>query len=133
MPKKHHNSHVSKTYVIADGKRVLAYISLCCAQVKLESHPEDLDGYKYDYPAIKIGKLAVDERSERQDYGSDLVDLAIAIAKDEIRRHVGCRLLLVDSHKTAVDFYQKKGFTMIDTDENRARPCPVLFLDIGKL
>jgi GNAT superfamily N-acetyltransferase len=131
--KDHHNSHVSKTYVIVEGKRVHAYISLSCAQVKLDSHPDDLPGYKYDYPAVKIGKLAVHEDYERRDFGSDLVDLAIAIAKDAIRKHVGCRLLLVDSHQDAVEFYQKKGFLMIDTEENKKRPCPVLFLDIGKL
>ena len=131
--KSHHTSHVSKTYVIADEKRVLAYISLCCAQVKLESHPDDLARYKYDYPAVKIGKLAVHEDFERRDYGSDLVDLAIAIAKDEIRPRIGCRLLLVDSHRDAVGFYKKKGFVLIDTEENNNRPCPVMFLDIGKL
>ena len=131
--KDHHSSHVSKTYVIIEGKRVLAYISLSCAQVKLDSHPDDLPEYKYDYPAVKIGKLAVHKDYERRDFGSKLVDLAIAIAKYAIRQHVGCRLLLVDSDRDAVEFYQKKGFLMIDTEDNKKRPCPVLFLDIGKL
>jgi GNAT superfamily N-acetyltransferase len=129
----HHNKHVSKTYVLLNEKRVLAYISLCCAQIKLQQHLEGLTGYKYSYPAVKIGKLAVHEGLERKGHGSKLVDLTIAIAKDEVRSYVGCRFILVDSHQKAIGFYQKKGFVMIDTAENRKRVCPVLFLDIGKL
>jgi GNAT superfamily N-acetyltransferase len=130
----HHNKHVSKTYVLEDENRiVLAYVSLCCGQVELEHPIDDVVDYKYPVPAVRIGKLAVCDGFERKGYGSQLVNLAIAIAKNEVRSAVGCRFLLVDSHQDAIEFYKKNGFVMINTKQNQKRRTPVMFLDIGKL
>lgn len=130
----HHNKHVSKTYVLEDEKRiVLAYVSLCCGHVELEHPIDDLVDYKYPVPAVRIGKLAVCDGFEKKGYGSQLVNLAIAIAKKEVRSAVGCRFLFVDSHQDAIDFYKKNGFVMINTEKNQKRRTPLMFLDIGKL
>lgn len=132
--KRHNSIDVAKTYVALNGQRVIGYISLSCGQVALEKPPaEDLANYAYEFPAVKIGKLAVDHRHRKLGLGGQLVDFAIAVVKKEIKPRVGCRFIIVDSHKNAVEFYQGKGFTLLDTEKNKARPAPLMFLDIGKL
>ncbi len=45
---------------------------------------------------------------------------------------VGRRFLIVDSKRTAVPFYESSGFTVIDSDSNKARDNPIMFLDLQK-
>ena len=130
----HHEINVSKTYVAVASKRVLAYITLCCSQVHFDSPPKELPSIPYRfYPSVRIGQLAVDENFRKRDIGSKLVSLAIALVKQKIQPHVGCRLLTVDSHQDAVTFYKERGFCLVDTKKNLAKDFPVMFLDIGKL
>src|SRR5262245_34123792 len=57
-----HHLNVSKTYVVAIERRVIAYISLCCSLVRFDSPPKELPTIPFKiYPAIKIGQLAVDD------------------------------------------------------------------------
>jgi hypothetical protein len=59
--------------------------------------------------------------------------LAIALVTEKVMPYVGCRFLIVDSHTSAVDFYKARGFTLLDTEENKASAHPMMFLDVGKL
>ena len=131
----HQSQHVSRTYVFAnDANKIIAYISLICAQIELDAPVDDVENYPGKaYPAVKIGKLAVDRGYRTNELGSKLVDLSLAIAKENIQPHVGCRFLAVDSHQEAIGFYQKKGFRLLETDENKARPAPLMFIDLSKV
>ncbi len=127
-----HRIDVSKTYVAAIGRRIIAYVSLCCSQVNFDSPPPELPQIPYRaFPAVKIGQLAVDLDFRAQDIGSALVSLAVALANQHIQPCVGCRLLIVDSHQKAVQFYKKKGFIVMAS--GKKKNYPVMFLDIGKL
>lgn len=129
-----HNLNVSKTYVVAIGRRVIAYISLCCSLVRFDSAPKELPQLPFKvYPAIKIGQLAVDDNFKKQGFGTLLINLAKSSAKEHIQDYVGCRLLAVDAHRKAVSYYTHKGFTLLDSPKNLEKEFPVLFLDIGKL
>jgi hypothetical protein len=65
--------------------------------------------------------------------GKALVDLALGIAKREISPSVGCRFVMVDSKRNAAPFYEKCGFTILDTPANRDRVEPVMFVDLKKV
>lgn len=122
-----------------DRRTVVAYISLVCGEIVLERGAiagEDALDYRYpNYPAVKIARLAVDSdlRESGLKLGKQLVDLAVAIASEIVAEHVGCRFVVVDSKKDAVKFYEKMGFTLLDTEENKSRREPVLFVDLMKL
>jgi len=127
-----HEIDVSKTYVAAIGRRVIAYVSLCCSQVNFDSPQTELPKIPYRaFPAVKIGQLAVDANFQKQKVGSTLISLAIALAKEHVQPRIGCRLLIVDSHKDAVPFYRGKGFIVVAS--GKEKKFPVMFLDIGKL
>jgi predicted GNAT family N-acyltransferase len=132
---KYHSINISKTYVAVIKRRVIAYISLCCSQIHFDSPPTDLHDIPYrSYPAVKIGQLAVVKNFRNQGFGGKLVSLAMASVKENIQRHVGCRFLLIDSHKDAVSWYkEKQGFSILQSKKNIEKKFPMMFLDIGKL
>lgn len=135
--KIYHERHLAKTYVGAINGRIIAYITLLCAEIVLEGdayrirEPGLYYNYK-SYPAIKIARLLVDSRFRGQDIGEALVKLALGTAKDAICPVVGCRFVVVDSKKSSVPFYSKQGFTLLDTPDNKSRPEPVMFVDLHK-
>lgn len=89
---------------------------------------------RYDsYPAVKIARLAIDKEVKGNDLGTSLVDFSVSLVQDEIMPKIGCRFLVVDSKKDALEFYQKVGFTMLDTENNKHAEHPILFMDLHKL
>lgn len=79
---------------------------------------------------MKIARLAVDTKYRESGLGRFLVEFSLGIAKDTIATAVGCRFVVLDAKKASVPFYLKVGFRLIDTEENKAREQPVMFLDL---
>ncbi len=135
--KKHHQQNGSKTYVFVSTsapKKVIAYVTLLCSHVESQTPPDGLDGSRFtDYPAIKIARLAVDRRFTGYRLGTRLIDFTIALAQTKIMPHIGCRFLVVDSKKQAINFYIKQGFRILETEANKKATNPVMFVDLGKL
>ena len=123
---------------VAANDKVVGYITLVCGEVVLNEGDGCLvedEGLKYlynQYPAVKIARLAVDTRYRKVGLGHLLVKLALGTAKDAICPAVGCRFVMVDSKKSAVPFYERCGFTLLDTDANKQREEPVMFVDLSK-
>lgn len=137
--KRYEAESLARTYVIADvgQKRMAAYITLVCSEVSAEDLVQ-ADGLHFPYstfPAVKIARLLVDERyrDKRFGFGRKLVNLAQGIAKEEVAPAAGCRFVVVDSKTEAVGFYERCGFTLLDTAENRARDEAILYLDLHKM
>jgi ribosomal protein S18 acetylase RimI-like enzyme len=136
----HHNANLAKTYgsfTSSHPSRLVGYITLVCGQIELQRELADLGQeveYGYDhYPAIKIARLAVDRRYKGRGIGQTLVKLALAIVRNEVCPHVGCRFVVVDAKPESVSFYEEKvGFTALATHENRASDRPVMFVDIHR-
>lgn len=135
--KYYHKNNLAKTYVLAqpDNNIVVGYLTLICSQIILEEDKRsDIQQYQFnEFPAIKIARLAIDKNFKDNGYGRDLVSMAIVIAEERIMPHVGCRFLVVDAKSTAIKFYEKNGFTLLDTKENIHSSHPVLFIDLNKL
>lgn len=145
-----HAGNIAKTYVaiklqqaddgqfVEDGKMgVLAYLTLTCSEIDIRNGytVEDCPyANRYEsLPAVKIARLAVDERYRGQGIGEELVALAIAIAVDVIAPVIGCRFVVTDAKSQAVRFYERTGFTQLDTDANCERKTPVMFVDLLSL
>lgn len=138
--KKHHDENISKTYVMVDEnaplpRPIVAYITILVSEVQNQAAKVEAvgEGYTYHWPAVKIARLAVDQRLKRQGLGRDLVSFCVARIMREIMPVAGCRFVTVDSNRPAVAFYEKMGFVLVDTEENRAHHTPVMFLDLHKL
>lgn len=129
---------ITQTYVAVPedpaDRRILGFISLMSAEIALggtysvKGKPR-ADRYP-SQPAIRIARLAVADGTRGSGIGRDLLSLSLSIAVDRVCTSVGCRFLITNAKQESVGFYGKQGFTMLDTDSNRASPAPVMWLDL---
>lgn len=108
------------TYLIEDKNLdfTVAYFSLLAD--KITFNPEERSAWnrlnrtipnskrRKSYPAVKIGRLAVNEEYAGSGVGTFILD-SIKYAFTSVKR-LGCRFLTVDALKSATSFYQKNGF-----------------------
>lgn len=117
--------------------RAVGYVTLVCGEVVAQDDRPLVEPeveYRYpSYPAVKIARLAVDRRYQGRGLGRQLVEFSLGLMKDLICPTVGCRFAVVDSKQASVDFYERCGFTMLDTEDNRERSQPVMFIDLHKI
>ena len=138
--KKYEERNLARTYVIHDvaGSRVAAFVTLVCSEVVSKDPLLTEDGldFPYDhYPAVKIARLLVDVRyrgKNKKGFGTKLVQFALGTARSEICPAVGCRFVVVDAKEESIKFYERNGFTLVDTLANRALGSPVMFIDLHK-
>nr|WP_240454494.1 GNAT family N-acetyltransferase [Caulobacter sp. 17J65-9] len=140
--RRYEEENLARTYVIHDrpNNRIAAYVTLVCSEVVSGENLPLVNGenlhFPYDtYPAVKIARLLVDDRYRGENsrgLGRILVNFAQGIARAEICPAVGCRFVVVDSKQESIGFYERCGFTMVDTHENRSRTEPVMYLDLHK-
>jgi GNAT superfamily N-acetyltransferase len=137
-----HASNIAKTYVAietGDGqKRVRSYISILNSWIRKEyANIEDCpEAEKYDYPAVKIARLATDRHYENRGLGKTLIELVCGVITTQIMPHSGCRFLILDANREKIDFYKRRGFTLVNNDENLDPVCtpnPVMFMDLHKI
>ena len=130
--RNYENFSLARTYVACEqgSSTVRGYVSIVCGEVAAKIETADGVNFPYNYPAIKIARLAVDARHNGAGLGRSLVDLAIGIGKEIICPSVGCRFAVVDAKRTSVPFYKKCGFTLLETEENRNTEHPLMFLDL---
>jgi ribosomal protein S18 acetylase RimI-like enzyme len=142
------NSNVAVTYAAVlppadpndpqSKKRIVGYVTLTCSEIDLDgAYPlEDCEAANryQSISALKVARLATHNDYGGHQIGKTLMEFAIALAVHQIAQFVGCRFLVTDSKANSVGFYQNKlGFTLLDTEENRKRDTPVMFLDLNKL
>jgi hypothetical protein len=86
----------------------LGYFSLACASIDVEDlGVEDTKGCpKYErFPALLIGKFAIDDRYHRNGLGTKLMDYVYTLTI-KLSSNTGCRYLIVESKPTSAGFYE---------------------------
>lgn len=134
---------LARSYVLVDSNdvgrqgRVWGYITLaaCDVQTTEQNCPEADAGWsnRHNMPAIKLARLAVDAELQGKKLGTELVNFAIGIIMEHVAAHVGCRFIVTDAKQQSIGFYVKRGFTMLDTEENKKRSAPLMFIHLSKL
>src|SRR5437016_3689560 len=100
--------HIGATYVAVEDRRILAYATVAAAQIEHAKLPAELRRKlpAYPLPALRLGRLAVDETSQGRGIGRRLLRhvflLAVKMSED-----VGCIGILVDAKRDARDFYSR--------------------------
>lgn len=145
---KYEEERLSRTYVIVDDTVgcMAAYLTLVCSEVASGGPLVDAqeNGLHFPYrhwPAVKISRLLVDARYRKDGdrhkagmrFGETLVKLAIGVAMEQICPAIGCRFVMVDSKAAAIDFYERIGFRLLDTEANHEREERIMFIDLHKV
>jgi ribosomal protein S18 acetylase RimI-like enzyme len=137
--------NISVTYIwvhIRTGK-LLGYITLLTDSLALKKlNPALKESFKMkgiDYPtlpAIKIGRLCVDERYRHRGIGTLMFYHTLSIMI-KLKRNVGCRFITLDAkenkddqNKNAVHFYKSLGFDFL---KEKKKKQPPMYFDAYKI
>jgi ribosomal protein S18 acetylase RimI-like enzyme len=136
--KQFQQSSIAQTYVaVTAEKNIIGFVTLTCSEIDLQNVYDLADcshANHYEFlPAVKIARLAVDNRYRNSGIGSTLVDYAVATIKDKVAKNVGCRFVVTDAKSEAVDFYKRQGFVLLDSDSNQLIEHYLMFLDLMNL
>jgi GNAT superfamily N-acetyltransferase len=74
-----------------------------------------------NYPAVKIGRLAVDLKYAGFGIGRQIIKSVVMLYTNE-PHHAACRFITVDAYRSALNFYEKNDFrylTSKDEDDDR--------------
>lgn len=110
----------SRTNLCFWKKTLVGFVTLVADTigVQLIHENERVGDYQYaKYPAIKIGRIAVDRNFERKGIGRFLLLAAVGKALS-ISNDIGCRYITVDSKPDAVGFYKKYNFREVNGYSN---------------
>lgn len=133
------NELMAVTYLLEDQKKdvTVAYFSLLAD--KITFNPEEKAVWnrlnrnipnpkrRRNYPALKIGRLAVNENYAGEGVGTFVLD-SIKYAFTTVKR-LGCRFLTVDALKSAAQFYEKNGFQFF-TEQDKNDETRLMFFDL---
>jgi predicted N-acetyltransferase YhbS len=128
---------IGVTYVAVEQERVTGFATVAATSVQLDLLPEEITRAlpSYPPPALRLARMAVDLRLQRQGIGSELTLFVMALAV-RMSHDVGCVGVLVDAKPDAVAFYERMGFFRLGLLEGRStfRPVPAtLFLPIDRV
>lgn len=117
--------------------QIVGYVSLLADSIALHESvrewyklQKDLEVFQ-QVPALKIGRLGIENKFKGRDIGTALVTYSVGVAfrmNDELG--VGCRFITVDSDPDAVKFYEKQGFTMNTHRDYKKKRYPNMHYDI---
>jgi GNAT superfamily N-acetyltransferase len=108
------NARAGIVYLAWQNQDLVGFVSLAMSSLQVElvdgHHRPGSTPYTY-FPALMIGRLAVDRRCQRLGLGTNLCRFAIARAM-ELREVVGCKFVIVNAKQASIPFYLKNGFQL---------------------
>ena len=125
----HQNDLLTVSYLVKHNEDVVAYFSVLNDKIAVEQFPSKSQfrklqsllphrkrGYK-SYPAVKLGRLAVDKGLINDGLGSQLLTYIKVMFINGNR--TGCRFITADAYERAVSFYERNGFiSLSEPSEN---------------
>lgn len=138
---KYKKSLLAVTYVYEEEDIPLAYFSLSNDSLSYEKFENkstfnrlnrNINNAKRmrQYPAVKIGRFAINETYKNLGIGSYLLYLIKSSMAFEQKS--GCRFITVDAYNDAVGFYERNGFVMVNEFQADRRTQP-MFFDLAQL
>ena len=135
----YYKSMMALTYLLEDNEtdKTVAYYSLLNDKIifapdekrlwnRLNRNVANSKRHK-EYPAVKIGRLAISK-----DYAGQQIGRSILLQLKHIfatMRRSACRFITVDAYAAAVPFYQKCGFTFL-SEKDRYSPTRAMYFDL---
>ena len=135
----YYKSMMALTYLLEDNEtdKTVAYYSLINDKIIFDPDEKRLwnrlnrnvanSKRRKEYPAVKIGRLAISK-----DYAGQQIGRSILLQLKHIfatMRRSACRFITVDAYAAAVPFYQKCGFTFL-SEKDRYSPTRAMYFDL---
>ena len=134
-------SLLAVSYIYEEDKDIVAYFSLYNYSLSYSDFIEKKLFNKINrrinnskrmkqYPAIKIGRFAVNKDLNKKGIGSSLLDIIKYSLVNNPQS--GCRFITVDAYNTAIDFYLKNSFIMMNDFQSNRNTQP-MFFDLSQI
>lgn len=116
----------------------IAFVSLLNDKIALSTNrerrivPNRIRRYS-EFPAVKIGRLGVNEEYQRKSVGSTILDMIKTLLTTDNR--TGCRFLTVEAYNTseALKFYHEKNdFSFFPIQEQQEEDTRFMFFDLAR-
>ena len=102
----------NRTYVAAfpGESRIQGFYAVSAANIHFENFPQALNLPRYPVPVARLGRLAVDQRSQGSGVGLALLQHAMSLT-ESLSQQIGLYALFVEAkNESAAAFYQRYGF-----------------------
>lgn len=130
------NNQISVTYLwFLNTGKLVGYLTLLNDRINLEGDLKDAfrkKGIEYhSLPALKVGRLCVDDSFLRKRLGTLMLAFAVKIANHIFNEYAGCRFIVLDAKRNyqndPIHFYKKVGFKELKERKKGATP---MYLDL---
>ncbi len=131
------NQQISVTYLwfFKTSGQLVGYITLLSDRINLEDDLKEAfrgKGIKYhSLPALKVGRLCVDNSFLRRGIGTLMLAFAAKIANHIFNEYAGCRFMVLDAKRNPqndpIHFYKKIGFKEL---KERKKGTTPMYLDL---
>ncbi len=127
---------ISVTYLwFLKSGELVGYITLLNDRINLEGDMKEVfrgKGISYhSLPAIKVGRLCVDDKFLGRGLGTLMLAFAVKIANHIFEQYSGCRFIVLDAKrnpkKDSIHFYKKIGFEEL---KERKKGTTPMYLDL---
>lgn len=132
----------SVTYLLEKGNKTVAFFSLVNDKIKIDDSDSKtfwkkkvsknipFNKRRKDYPAVKIGRLAVDDDYKGKKIGTIILDFIKIWFSN--KNKTGCRFLTVDAYAQSLGFYEKSEFDYL-TQNDEGKDTRLMYFDLLKL
>lgn len=133
---------LSVTYILENDKDIVAYFSVSNDKISIPDSDKATwrkikalfphSKHRSDYPAVKIGRLAVNTKYANNGIGSDILNFVKQFFISNNR--TGCSFITVDALREAIPFYLKNDFKYLDkaSASSNSDTC-LMYYDLTKL
>ena len=122
---------IGVTYIVVEPttQNILAYATVSSSSLNIDGL--DISEYKklpnYPLPILRIARLGVDKKYQNIGIGKLLLKKMLFLAL-ELEKLAGCIGVFMDAKESAINFYKKYGFEIIEVKNGElpTRPVPKL-------
>jgi ribosomal protein S18 acetylase RimI-like enzyme len=116
---RYQHDHLSHTRLVFLNGKLVGYITLLADCIILKTSEKkhilerllDFHQSVYTFPALKIGRLGVQNECKRMGIGTQLLKYAVGlVVRLNKEMSIGCRLITLDAYPDSIAWYQKNGF-----------------------
>lgn len=126
---KHQENLLSVTYLVEDANGIIAFFSVFNDKISIQDVESGnqwkkrfkgtfASGKQFrSYPAVKIGRLGVNENYKGSGIGTAILDyIKILFITDN---RTGCKYITVDAYSQSISFYEKNKFQYMTISDEK--------------
>jgi len=138
---KYQHDHLSHTRLAFLNGKIVGYITLLADCIILKTSEKkyvleqllDFHQTVYTFPALKIGRIGIQNESKGSRIGTQLLKYTIGLAaRLNGELNIGCRFITLDAYPQSVSWYEKNGFVYNKQYRNPLKTHPSMRYDILK-